>query len=48
MIARTEFGHLTVGAEADISLWNLMKGDFGYAERVQCLRSVPRGNRLLG
>jgi len=53
MIARPELGHLTVGAEADISLWNLMKGDFGYAdasggavrgtERLQCEMTVRAG-----
>jgi dihydroorotase len=53
MIARPELGHLTVGAAADISLWNLMKGDFGYAdasggairgaERLQCEMTLRAG-----
>ena len=32
MISRTALGHLTAGAEADIAVWNLLKGDFGYAD----------------
>jgi dihydroorotase len=32
MISRPELGHLTVGAVADISVWNLTKGDFGFRD----------------
>jgi dihydroorotase len=32
MIKRTDLGHLSVGATADIAVWNLMKGDFGYRD----------------
>lgn len=31
-INRQELGHLTVGAFADIAVWQLMRGDFGYAD----------------
>ncbi|MEX2262631.1 MAG: amidohydrolase/deacetylase family metallohydrolase [Bryobacteraceae bacterium] len=31
-IQRTELGHLSVGAVADVAVWNLMKGDFGFAD----------------
>ena len=30
MISRPELGHMTVGAVADISVWNLLKGNFGF------------------
>ncbi|MEP7362957.1 MAG: amidohydrolase/deacetylase family metallohydrolase [Acidobacteriota bacterium] len=53
MISHTELGHLTVGAEADVSVWTLMKGDFGYAdasggsirgtERLQCEMTLRAG-----
>jgi dihydroorotase len=32
MISRPDLGHLTVGAVADIAVWNLMKGDFGFRD----------------
>lgn len=32
MIHRPELGHLTVGADADVAVWNLMQGAFGYAD----------------
>jgi dihydroorotase len=32
MIQRPELGHLSVGAVADVAVWNLMKGKFGYAD----------------
>jgi dihydroorotase len=32
MIQRAELGHLTVGAGADIAAWQLMAGDFGFAD----------------
>ena len=32
MIQRPELGHLTVGAVADVAVWNLMQGEFGYAD----------------
>jgi dihydroorotase len=32
MIRRTELGHLSAGAVADIALWNVMQGDFGFAD----------------
>lgn len=32
MIQRPELGHLSVGAEADIAVWQLAKGEFGYAD----------------
>jgi len=31
-IQRPELGHLSVGATADIAVWNLMQGSFGYAD----------------
>ncbi|MBI3472365.1 MAG: amidohydrolase/deacetylase family metallohydrolase [Candidatus Solibacter usitatus] len=31
-IQRPELGHLSVGAEADIAVWNLMQGEFGFAD----------------
>jgi dihydroorotase len=32
MIQRPELGHLTAGADADVAVWSLMQGDFGYAD----------------
>ncbi len=32
VIKRTDLGHLSVGSEADISVFNLRKGDFGYTD----------------
>jgi dihydroorotase len=32
VIHRTELGSLTVGSEADVSVFNLRKGDFGYTD----------------
>jgi dihydroorotase len=32
VIKRTELGHLTVGAFADIAAFNLMNGTFGYTD----------------
>jgi len=32
VINRTELGHLSVGAEADIAVLNLREGDFGYID----------------
>jgi dihydroorotase len=32
IIKRTELGHLSVGAPADVATWNLLKGKFGYAD----------------
>lgn len=32
VIKRTELGHLSVGAEADIAVFNLRKGDFGFTD----------------
>jgi dihydroorotase len=31
-ISRTEIGHLTVGAIADVAVWSLLAGNFGYAD----------------
>jgi dihydroorotase len=31
-IHRTELGHLTVGAVADVAVWNVMQGQFGYGD----------------
>ncbi len=53
MIQRPELGHLTVGAEADVAVWNLMQGTFGYADasgarlegkqRLACELTLRRG-----
>jgi dihydroorotase len=53
VIKREKLGHLTVGAEADIAVWNLMKGPFGFAdaaggrvagkERLFCEMTVRAG-----
>ncbi|MEW5979718.1 MAG: amidohydrolase/deacetylase family metallohydrolase [Acidobacteriota bacterium] len=32
IIHRTELGHLTPGALADVAVWNLMTGEFGFAD----------------
>ena len=32
MISRPELGHLTVGAIADVAVWQLLKGDFGFRD----------------
>jgi len=32
MISRPELGHLSVGATADIAVWQVLKGEFGYAD----------------
>lgn len=32
LIKRPEFGHLTPGAVADIAVWNVMKGEFGFRD----------------
>ena len=32
IIHRPDLGHLSVGATADLSVWNLMEGDFGFAD----------------
>ncbi len=34
VIARPALGHLSAGAEADIAVWNLMQGDFGYVDHA--------------
>jgi dihydroorotase len=34
IIGRTDLGHLTAGAVADIAVWNLMAGDFGFRDEV--------------
>lgn len=33
-IRRPELGHLSVGAEADVAVWNLMKGEYGFVDYV--------------
>jgi dihydroorotase len=40
IIQREQFGHLSAGAVADIAVWRLMKGDFGFAD--------PYGRRVEG
>ncbi len=32
VINRTDLGHLTVGAEADVAIFNVRKGDFGFVD----------------
>ncbi|MBK7926829.1 MAG: amidohydrolase/deacetylase family metallohydrolase [Bryobacterales bacterium] len=32
MISQPELGHLTVGATADIAVWQVLKGEFGFAD----------------
>jgi len=43
-IRRTDLGHLSVGAEADIKLLNLRKGDFGF---IDTQGKRMKGNNLL-
>ena len=43
-IRRTDLGHLSVGAEADITLLNLRKGDFGF---IDTQGKRMKGNNLL-
>ncbi|MBK5292406.1 MAG: amidohydrolase/deacetylase family metallohydrolase [Acidobacteriia bacterium] len=53
MIQRPELGHLTIGAEADVAVWNRMQGAFGYADasgarlegkqRLACELTLRRG-----
>ena len=45
MISRTDLGHLTVGAVADIAVWQLSKGTFGF--RDQAGGKVTGKERLL-
>jgi dihydroorotase len=40
VIKRPELGHLTVGSEADVTVLNLRKGDFGFLD--------VRGTKLKG
>src|SRR5690349_13627612 len=39
-IRHPEVGHLTVGAFADIAVWRVLEGDFGYSD--------PEGGRVMG
>ncbi len=32
VIAHPELGHLSVGGEADVAVWNLLEGNFGFAD----------------
>jgi dihydroorotase len=34
-IKRTDLGHLSVGAVADVAVWNLMKGEFGFRDNQE-------------
>ena len=53
VIHRTELGHLTPGAGADIAVWNILRGQFGYgdasggripaSERIVCEMTVRNG-----
>ena len=53
MIQHPELGHLTVGATADIAVWKLVEGSFGFADaaggkiegkqRLQCELAVSAG-----
>jgi dihydroorotase len=53
LIKRPELGHLTVGAPADVAVWTVLKGKFGYAdaaggriegsERLQCELTLREG-----
>ena len=43
-IKRTDLGHLSVGAEADITLLNLKEGNFGF---VDTQGKRMKGNNLL-
>ena len=52
-IGHPELGHLSVGAEADVAVWSLTPGDFGFADayggrirgkqRLQCEMTVRAG-----
>jgi dihydroorotase len=44
MIGREELGHLSPGAPADIAVWNLMSGSFGFADYAG--GGVRAGQRL--
>ena len=54
MISRPELGHLSVGAVADISVWNLVKGEFAFRDsaggkiegkqRMLCEMTLKDGN----
>ncbi len=44
LIRRPELGHLTVGAAADIAVWRVLEGDFGFADVAG---GAIRGNRRL-
>jgi dihydroorotase len=54
IIHRPELGHLTVGAVADVAVWRLIEGNFGYAdaaggaihakERLICELTLREGN----
>ncbi len=53
LIKHPELGHLSVGAPADVAVWNVMKGDFGFAdfaggglrsaERLSCELTLREG-----
>jgi dihydroorotase len=43
-IKRTDLGHLSEGAEADIAVFNLRNGEFGY---LDSLRKTMKGNKKL-
>ncbi|MGH9721146.1 MAG: amidohydrolase/deacetylase family metallohydrolase [Bryobacteraceae bacterium] len=53
-IKRSELGHLSVGAEADVAVWNLAKGEFGFGDasngklmgklRLICELTLRRGD----
>jgi dihydroorotase len=54
VIHRTELGHLSVGAGADIAVWNILRGQFGYGdasggripatERIVCEMTIRNGD----
>ena len=44
VIGRPDLGHLSVGAEADVAVFNLREGNFGFLD-VRCMRI--RGNKKL-
>ena len=56
MISRKELGHLTAGAEADVAVWELREGKFGFvdaaggrldgARRLECELTL-RGGRIV-
>jgi dihydroorotase len=53
VIHRTELGHLSVGSGADIAVWNILRGQFGYGdaaggripatERIVCEMTIHNG-----